>query len=236
MRVAVLSDVHGFSLALETVLADIERRGPVDHIVVAGDLCEGGPAPGEVLRILSGLQATVLQGNTDRDLARSAETSSAFAFARGKLGTVGLRYLGGLPFDVRLRPPDGDGRADDLLVTHANPLDQDRHIPPDASDQQLRELLGDTEAAAIAFGHLHVCYVREALGMLLVDVSAVGNPKDGNLRCKWGDIRWDEETRKWAAELHRLPYPLDETVDQMMRSGMPNPEKAIAKLKRASYA
>ncbi|MEA2594744.1 MAG: hypothetical protein QOF01_1213, partial [Thermomicrobiales bacterium] len=47
MRVAVMSDIHGFSLALETVLADIDLQGPFDEVVVAGDLCEVGPAPAE---------------------------------------------------------------------------------------------------------------------------------------------------------------------------------------------
>lgn len=237
MRVAVLSDIHGFSLAFRTVLADVERRDPFDRIIVAGDLCEGGPAPAEVLEILSGLDATVIQGNTDRDLANgSPDHSSTSRYAWDKLGPDGMRYLAALPFEARVSPPGGDGPGDDLLVVHANPLDQDRHIPPDASVRELTELLGNTEAAAIAFGHLHICYIREALGYLLVDVSAVGNPKDGDLRCKWGELTWDGDARRWTAELHKLPYPLDETIAQMHASGMPNPDKAIAKLKRASYA
>lgn len=236
MRIAVLSDIHGFSLALKAVLADIERSGPFDHVVVAGDLCEGGPAPDDVLDILAGLRATVLQGNTDRDVAHSSGSSDAFAYTRARIGENGVRYLGGLPFDVRIRPAGETGPANDLLVTHANPLDQDRHIPPDADDQQLRGLLGATEAAVIAFGHLHVCYTREALGTLLVDVSAVGNPKDGDLRCKWGEIAWDEHDRRWSATLRTVPYPLDATIAQMESSDMPKPEKAIAKLKKASYA
>lgn len=236
MRVAVLSDIHGFSLALERVLADIEHHGPFDHVVVAGDHCEGGPAPDEVLRVLAGHRATVLQGNTDRDLAHASSSSRAFDFARGKIGAEGVRYLGGLPFDVRIRPGGSAGPAGDLLVTHANPLDLDRHIPPDADETDLQRLLGDTEAAVIAFGHLHVCYIRDIAGKLLVDVSAVGNPKDGDLRCKWGEITWDEQTRTWSAELHKIPYPLEETIEQMMQSGLPHPEKAIAKLQRATYA
>lgn len=236
MRVAVMSDIHGFSLALKTVLADMDACGSFDAIIVAGDLCEGGPAPDEVLRLLTGLSARVLQGNTDRDLVDPSHESDAFAYTRSKIGDDGLRYLAGLPFDARIVPPGGTNRADDLLVVHANPEDQDRHIPPDASEQELRDLIGPTEAAAIAFGHLHVCYIRQALGKLLVDVSAVGNPKDGDLRCKWGELTWDQHGGKWTAALHRLPYPLEETIAQMQRSGMPKPDKAIAKLKRASYS
>ncbi len=45
MRVAVMSDIHGFNLALETVLADLDAQGPFDEVIVAGDLCEVGPGP-----------------------------------------------------------------------------------------------------------------------------------------------------------------------------------------------
>src|SRR5690242_1374950 len=122
MRVAVMSDIHGFSLALRTVLADIEQRGPFDRVVVAGDLCEGGPAPDEVLEVLSGLDATIIQGNTDRDLAQGAERSATAAYAWDKLGDDGMAYLAGLPFDARIQPPGGNAPSDDLLVVHANPL------------------------------------------------------------------------------------------------------------------
>ena len=71
--------------------------------------------------------------------------------------------------------------------------------------------------------------------MTLVDVSAVGNPKDGELSCRWGLLSWNETMRSWSAEVRRLPYPLAETEKQALASGMPNPDKMIAKLTKASY-
>lgn len=41
MRVAVFSDVHGNPVALDAVLADIERQADVDGYVVLGDLGSG---------------------------------------------------------------------------------------------------------------------------------------------------------------------------------------------------
>ena len=72
MRIAVMSDIHGFSIALEHVLAEIDRTGPFDEIVVAGDLCEVGPGPEEVLSILQSRAVTVIQGNTDFDIVEAA--------------------------------------------------------------------------------------------------------------------------------------------------------------------
>jgi predicted phosphodiesterase len=241
VRIAVMSDIHGFSLALETVLADIAveaSRAAIDEVVVAGDLCEGGPDPGGVLRRLRAGEFTVLTGNTDRDLVQAARDGwlgEGFQFVVREIGSDGLDFLAQRPFAHRITPPGRTAPDDDLLVVHANPHDLERKLLPDASDRALREVIGDTRAAAIAFGHHHVCYTRRLDDRLLVDVSAVGNPKDGDLRCKWGLLTWDDASRTWSAELRKLPYPLAETAAQIRASGVPDPEKTLRKLERASY-
>ena len=238
MMIAVMSDIHGFSLALDTVLADIDRLGPFDAVVVAGDICEGGPDPAGVLERLRGRGLPAVLGNTDRDLVEAAGdggSSDHLGFALGKIGGDGVAYLATLPLSRRFTPPGGVSPGDDLLVCHANPHDLERKMQPEMSDRELREVLGSTVAGAIAFGHHHVAFVREHDGMLLVDVSAVGNPKDGDLRAKYGIVRWDGTSRRWEAEIRRLPYPLESTASQMLASGMPEPEKALRKLERASY-
>ena len=241
MRVAVMSDIHGFSLALETVLADLATEhaaDPIAETIVAGDLCEVGPAPKEVLEQLRATTATVLTGNTDRDLvdlAQSGWSDGEVRFALDQIGADGVAYLAGLAFAHRVTPPGGNSPDDELLVVHANPHDLERKITPDLPDAQVRALLGDTRAAAISFGHHHVAFTRELDGRLLVDVSAVGNPKDGDLRCKYAIITWDEGQRRWGAEIHRLAYPLQETAAQIRASGLPHPERTLRKLERASY-
>lgn len=236
MKVAVLSDIHGFSIAFDRVLADIAKEPDLDRIVIAGDLCEGGPDPKGVLERLATLDAVVLQGNTDRDIAEGYRESDGARFTANEIGEDGLRYLRNLRFSERIRPPGGASPDDDLLVVHANPLDQDRHVPPDATPRELHELLGDTRAAVIAFGHLHIAYVRRLPEMTLIDVSAVGNPKDGDLRSKWGLLHWDEMAKRWSAALRYVDPALEETEAQIRASGLPNPETVIRKLRKASYS
>jgi predicted phosphodiesterase len=238
MRIAVMSDIHGFSLALETVLADIDRQGPFDEIVVAGDLCEVGPDPAGVLDILWSRELSVIQGNTDLDLvlsAREREGRDAAEFAVDQIGRDGIDYLAGLPFAHRIPPPGGQSPADDLLVVHANPNDLYERLSPQDSDEETRRILGGAEFGALAFGHIHICYIRELGNQLLVDVSAVGNPKDNDLRCKYGILTWDENAKRWTAELRKLDYPLEATKDQIHDSDLPDPEKVIRKLVKASY-
>jgi predicted phosphodiesterase len=238
MRVAVMSDIHGYNLALATVLADIEARGPFDEIVVAGDLVEGGPGPAEVLHMLKDGVYTVLRGNTDRDVVVAAAEDwdqGGMRYVIDQIGDDGVEFLASLPFSRRITPPGGVPPDDDLLVVHANPYDLERPLAPNLSEREVRELLGGTQAAAIAFGHIHIAYTRRIEGTLLIDVSAVGNPKDRDLRCKYGIIEWDEASKSWTAELRRLPYPLEETILQILASGLPKPEKARRKLEKASY-
>ncbi len=242
MRVAVMSDVHGFNLALETVLADIATQGPIGEVVVAGDLCEVGPGPAEVLDLLQAGGYTVLQGNTDLDLVQTAREAPVLGRGRrwgdytlDRIGDAGIEYLAGLPFARRITPPGGTSPDDDLLAVHANPHNLDDRLDPAMSDRELREVLGETRAAVVAFGHIHICYVRRLGSMVLADVSAVGNPKDGDLRCKYGLFTWDAATRAWAVELRKLPYPLDETEAQIRGSDLRNSQKVLAKLMEASY-
>lgn len=238
MRVAVMSDIHGFDLALDTVLADLTRRQPFDEIVVAGDLCAVGPGPARVLQRLSVSGFSVLEGNTDFGLVEAAETGDADAetrYALDQIGDAGVDYLARLPFARRISPPGSTDPGEDLLVVHANPHDLETKIKPEMSDDEVRQVIGDTRAAAIAFGHHHVANIRYVDDMLLCDVSAVGNPKDGDLRCKYGILSWNDESRSWQAEIARLDYPLEATLEEIRQSSSPDPDATIRKLLRASY-
>lgn len=238
MRAAVLSDIHGFSLALETVLADIDAKGPVDEVVVAGDLCEGGPDPARVLELLQERDVTVLTGNTDADIVEGAAASTgghSVQYAIDHIGPKGIAYLASLPFSKRITPPGGSSPADDLLVVHANPRNLLDHLTPGDSDRAVRDVLGDELAGAVAFGHYHVCFIRTVDRTLLVDVSAVGNPKDGDLRCKYGILTWSPDARAWSADIQKLEYHLEATERQILASSLPDPRKTVRKLKKASY-
>ena len=78
-------------------------------------------------------------------------------------------------------------------------------------------------------------YRVEFPGQLQYVVSAVGNAKDGDLRCKYGVLTWNAETRAWNAEIHKLDYPLAETEAHILASDLPNPKKTLKKLLEASY-
>ncbi|HLH60307.1 MAG TPA: metallophosphoesterase family protein [Ktedonobacteraceae bacterium] len=236
MRIAIISDIHGNQLALEAVLRDLAEQPPVDQTVIAGDLCLNGPCPREVLAIVQGLHCPVLRGNVDEEVVTAApgkgeKKRSTATWTREQIGPEGIRYLASLPLSHRVHNPG----SSDLLVVHANPLNLEDAIFPNAEDGTLEHLLGglDANIGALAFGHLHIAYTRRWRRFLLVDVGSCGIPRDEDLRAAYGILSWQKNS--WEAEIRRVEYDVRAVVKQIKASGMPNAEKRIRTLLEARY-
>ena len=66
MRILVVSDVHANLIALEAVLRDVGRDGPIDAVWSLGDSVGYGPQPGECIARLRGFEAVMVAGNHER--------------------------------------------------------------------------------------------------------------------------------------------------------------------------
>lgn len=238
MRVAVLSDIHGNLLALEAVLDDLAAAGGADTVVIAGDLCLAGPQPRETLARLRALGYPLVRGNTDRDLALApAETpegdhAALLDWTRRQLGEEALAFLGALPFDHRVQDPDG---VASLQIVHANPQNLDDQLQPYSPDARIAPLLAGLapEVRAIAFGHLHIPFMREFGSVLLANISSVGQPKDGDRRANYGLLQWADGG--WSVEQRRVEYPVDAVVAQLREADPPGADELIKTLLRARY-
>src|SRR5690242_6816110 len=217
MRIAIISDIHGNQVALEAVLDDFYRQPPVDHLVIAGDLCLNGPCPREVIEIIRGLNCAVLQGNVDYEVVtqapdKGAKKRNTAAWTREQIGPGGIDYLASLTLSHRIENPEGS----DLLVVHANPLNLEDAIFPYAPDSTLEHLLGGLEddgIGAVAFGHLHIAYTRKWRNLFLVDVGSCGLPRDEDLRASYAILSW--QARSWVAEIRRVAYDVQAVVKQI---------------------
>jgi|HubBroStandDraft_5_1064220.scaffolds.fasta_scaffold00015_33 predicted phosphodiesterase len=234
-RIAVLSDIHGNLLALDACLADLTSQGGAEAIVIAGDLCLDGPKPKKVLQRLEEIGAACVRGNTDRYIADDelpekftpAETAQ-IAWTRRELGERWRSWLKVLPFALRIGEDDNQ-----LLIVHANPKTDDEHLWPDADESVLRRLVGDEGATAIAFGHLHLPYVRVWHGKLLVNVASVGLPKDGDPRACYAIFT--ERTGGWQVKHRRVPFDTKRVATQLTDCGIPESGELIATLRRHRY-
>jgi predicted phosphodiesterase len=243
MRIVILSDIHGNAVALDAVLDDLLGDGPFDEIVVAGDLVWSGPRPREVVDRLLGLGASIIRGNTDAFFDVSADEApegkdpgrfaAHYEWMAKQLGPERVAYLRTLPFSRRISPAPGH----DLLVVHANPRDLDQPILPRASDADLDELLledgREPDWRCLAFGHVHTPFQRQWRDRLLVNVSSVGLPMDGDHRAVYAVLTWDG--RAWRAEHRRVVYRTAIVVHEMRTVGLPRGKHFAERLMAANY-
>lgn len=234
MRIAILSDIHGNAHALKRCLDDLASRGGADAIVAAGDLCLDGPRPERVLTRLREAGAQTLRGNTDRMLGDAdpgelcEEDGRLVAWTRAQIGPEWTAWLADLPFSLTF----GDGE-DGLLVCHANPRSDDEHVWPDAYDDTLERLFDGVVQRTIAFGHLHLSYVRTWRGRTLVNVASVGLPKEGDPLAHYAILT--QRSGGWEVQSRRVVFDVEKVARQIRRSGMPDVEKRLASLRRHRY-
>jgi predicted phosphodiesterase len=234
VRVAILSDIHGNAVALEACLADLAVAGGADRIVAAGDLCMDGPRPRKVLRRLKEAGAHVVRGNTDRMIALDdpatygEEDREAIMWQRGALGQDWVAWLGAAPMTVAI----GQDAAG-LLISHATPKRDDEHIWPDASDGQLEALTEGVTQHTMAFGHLHVPYVRVWRDRMFVNVASAGLPKDGDPRVHYAILT--RQSGGWSVRSRRVDFDVDKVERQIRKSGMPNVAQRVDVLRKHRY-
>ncbi len=234
MRIAVLSDVHGNLLALDSCLADLGSQGGADAVAVAGDLCLDGPKPKKVLQRLEEVGAQCVRGNTDRylyDVTRDGAgpiEAAQIAWTRRELGERWLSWLRELPFAMRIGEDENQ-----LLIVHANPRNDEDHLWPDADESRLEHFVGGERASAIAFGHLHLPYARIWRGKLLVNVASAGLPKDGDPRACYAIFT--ERHGGWEVKHRRVPFDVKKVATQLASCGIPESEELIATLRRHRY-
>ena len=197
--IAALYDIHGNAPALRAVLAEVALVPDV-HVVVGGDIV-WGPLPDETLELVRALDgATVIRGNTDREIAErypdadglDAATAGIILGCGEAIGAEGRTYLESLPETAS---------RDDVLFCHGSPRSDTEPITPETSAELVAEMLAGTEEPFGFFGHTHLQFRRTVAGHQLVNPGSVGLPS-GPPGAYWALI--DDDT----VELRRTEYDL----------------------------
>lgn len=242
MRIAVFSDVHGNLTALEAVLADIDAQA-VDHTIFAGDLCMVGPQPAACVQRVQSADITALFGNTDDWLLGRQEPPAHLTdlarWTHFQLTAAERDWLDRLAFS-HLVSPTGNPQ-NDLLIVHANPLDVNQLIFPSMNEQMerygrvrqeddlLEPLLANLNVCVLAFGHLHVPFIRTWNNIQLVNISSVSMPGDGDPRAKYGIFTWNGE--RWILERRHVPYNIDIEADAYRQRQPPGWQMIVRQIK-----
>jgi predicted phosphodiesterase len=179
MPFAVIADVHGNYLALESVLADITRQGITD-IVNLGDMASGPLDAGRTLDIMMGMDAVCVRGNHDRYITDYTldDMYPSDRLAHAQLTPAQIDWLRALPFSSVYR--------DEVYLVHATSDDDNTYwmeavtpegvvhmAPIEAIEHKAR---GITQSLILC-AHTHIARaVRLHDGRMIVNPGSVGGP------------------------------------------------------------
>ncbi|WP_270170393.1 metallophosphoesterase family protein [Paenibacillus sp. SYP-B4298] len=236
-KLAILSDIHGNLPALEAVIADVERRG-IKRIICLGDLVGKGPDSDKAVDRIRSTCQTVIRGNWDDFMPNPAD-NDIVRWHRARLGEERLDYLRSLPFALEFRM---SGKL--VRLFHASPRSVYERIQPWDSVEKRLSLLDPSErtpSAAICdvagYGDIHNAYVQHLSGRMLFNTGSVGNPLDmpqASYAILEGEMD-TEESAPFSLQLARVPYPIEQAVQDAIDADMPDLEHYVQELRTARY-
>ena len=213
MRVAALADVHGNAVALEAVLAELERAQP-DLIVSCGDLT-WGPLPLETVALLEPWRERLLcvRGNSERELVERKLIDSEIAVWEHEQhdGAALSEYLGRTQPSVTVEV-EGLGAT---LFCHGSPRSDEECVTVETPDERVAEFTAGVEAACIVTAHTHMQYDRRVGETRLLNPGSVGLPYEPESGYAYWALLGPD------VELRRTPYDLDAAVGRLRGGGMP---------------
>lgn len=181
MRFAAVADIHGNALALEAVLADLDRQA-ITQVINLGDALSGPLDPYAVAERLVPLGWPTVRGNHDRYLVEQnpADMGPTDAVTRQALSAQHLDWVRTLPFS--LWPYDGvfachaiPGADERYWMERVEPSGMIRQASLAELDAELSEAASD--ASLILCGHTHIPRIAHlSNGTLLVNPGSVGCP------------------------------------------------------------
>jgi diadenosine tetraphosphatase ApaH/serine/threonine PP2A family protein phosphatase len=235
MQIAILSDIHGNIEAFRSVLGDIGiRRPPVGEIISLGDTLGYGPEPEACINLLRENGILSVQGNHELGLARPEYRRWFNPQSRQALDRTGELISADTLAYIRELPPFLS-RHGCLFVHGLPPASAFTYLFEIPLDEMSRIFAGFTEAVAF-MGHTHELEIvswhagqasREVLAegsidldrsrRYLVNIGAVGQPRDGDNRAKY--VLWD--TDAWKLTVRFVAYDIQAAMAGFKRAGMP---------------
>jgi len=238
MRYALISDVHANLPALEAVLADIDRRSDVVAAYHLGDLVGYAPWPNETAHLLHERSISGVSGNYDSTVAtdykncgcryedpRQEELSHlSYDWTRAHVSPETKRLLGGLPFQIVIRPWGGHTTGTPrLTLVHAHPTSNLIYVEATRPDAFLGKMGADAmmeRGDVIVFGHTHVPFHRAVDGRHFINAGSVGRPKDGDWRACYAVLEFN--ARGVEVEFIRVAYDVERAARSIIESTLPD--------------
>lgn len=215
MNIAVISDIHGNSVALRALLDDFPDD--VDTIVCLGDVIGYGPSPAECVTLVQEHVSHTVEGNHEvmletPDAYRHHEMAyTGLQRAADTLNDDQYEWVTSLPAQQTLC----DGRVL-LCHGHPDPATPFRNVYPEQFPNLTPEFR-ERDTDIILMGPTHVQHKQQLETGVAVNPGSVGQPRDGDSRAAYAIVNTDELT----ASLHRVEYDIATVQERIKELDMP---------------
>jgi putative phosphoesterase len=220
-RVAVVSDVHANTVALEAVLVELVPLEP-DLVVFGGDLT-WGPEPEETLALVATLEPPTIfvRGNADRMLLQEGdEPADRKPWLLERHSPDALAHLATFVEQTSVDVV-GLGR---VRFCHGSPRSDEEVVTPETSEQRVREFMEGVTENVLVTAHTHLQFDRRVAGIRSINVGSVGMAYgvEPGTAC-WGILGPD-------VELRRTPFSVEAAAARYRASGDPAAERMVGML------
>jgi len=219
-RVAVLSDVHANTPALEAVLAEA-RADEHDLVVFCGDLT-WGPEPARTVELVRALgdRAVFLRGNAERAVRQMAAGVRAPETPRDRWMLAQhpddlVAFLVTFAFSAVV---DIDGMGP-VRFCHGSPRSDNEVVTPATREDRFTALMSSVDEDVLVTGHTHMQFDRLVAGRRSINPGSVGLPFHTGAP---GTAYW--ATLGPDVTLRRTTYPVADSLARLNAAGDPSAE------------
>jgi diadenosine tetraphosphatase ApaH/serine/threonine PP2A family protein phosphatase len=232
MKYGIISDIHGNLEALKVVIEELRE---VNQIICLGDIVGYGPLPNECIDEIRRVSNLNIVGNHDLASIGWKDISWFNEYAkRGIIWTMDTltkenkEYLSSLPEIIEEK---------DFIMVHGSLDDYtDEYITGVKEASKSFELLKEKNLLLVGHTHSPLLFLKKEhhpiypirLGdkdtikilpnvKLIVNVGAVGQPRDGDPRASFGIFDTDTQEIK----IYRVPYNIRKTQELMRKENLP---------------
>ena len=235
-RIALLADIQGNAVALETVFAHAESFQP-DAYICLGDVASGAQ-PHEAITRLRSYNVLTVRGNMDDVLLdpslstpREGESSDAHNYheidewGAAQLTQADREFLQGLPLTLTYTLDEIHA----ILCFHGAPEDYNAPMDARMSESELKRLLNGYSAPMLATGHMHLPMLRFFGETMLVNPGSVGLPfgGKGHNRLMPPQAQYaliEVAQRTVSVNFYTVAYDGEQLKHAILNSGMPHAE------------
>jgi putative phosphoesterase len=216
MKLAIISDIHGNSFALEAVMCEIQRLN-IDRIFILGDTVGYYYFPDKVFKQLANFDVTAIRGNHDiylEQMMGSPEYAillckkygSALGLASKVLSTDQIAYLRELP---NITVVEYLGKT--FTLAHGSPFKNDQYIYPDTERSVLLSCVNEVNTDYLLLGHTHHPFIFAGTNTTLINPGSVGQSRDIGGFASWAIMDMSND----CVTFKKTPYDTTKLIEEV---------------------